>query len=217
MYPGDEIVCVSPAGLMGTLKLLGQHSDPDGNGMLNSRLSQGFLYDAQRACRRNYISNEGYILEISETHAGFSCSQNPADHISDDSVVKKRPINRNGGKTDPGIHAILPLGRSGFLGGLWIMSEVSGCGLKLDLRRVPVLQYTVEICEVLHQDPYSISSEGAYLFAAASGESFASELRRHGIMASSCGYADSSNDRLLFSGTITRYLNKPPKEVRPGI
>jgi hydrogenase maturation factor len=115
-----------------------------------------------------------------------------------------------------GAHAYLPLGKSGFLGGLWMMAEASGTGLKLDMRRIPVLQHTIEVCEVTGENPYMIPSGGSLLLALKSGEAFCSELRRRGIPAECCGQANTSNDRLLYSGEITRYLDKPPKELRPG-
>ena len=75
------------------------------------------------------------------------------------------------------VHAMYGLGPAGFLGGLWIMAEASSAGLKLDLRRVPILQYSVEICEVTGDNPYMIPSEGAVLLSMQSGEAFASEMR----------------------------------------
>ncbi len=114
------------------------------------------------------------------------------------------------------VHAMYGLGPAGFLGGLWIMAEASSAGLSLDLRRVPILQYSVEICEVTGDNPYMIPSEGAVLLSMPSGEAFASELRRQGIHAACAGEVNSGNDRLLYSGSIVRYLDKPPRHLRPG-
>ncbi|MBP3901091.1 MAG: hydrogenase maturation factor [Blautia sp.] len=114
------------------------------------------------------------------------------------------------------VHAMYGLGPAGFLGGLWIMAEASSAGLKLDLRRVPILQYSVEICEVTGDNPYMIPSEGTVLLSMQSGEAFASEMRRQGIRAACAGEVNSGNDRLLYSGSIVRYLDKPPRHLRPG-
>jgi len=107
------------------------------------------------------------------------------------------------------LNSYIAAGRSGFLGALWVLAEASGCGLTLDLRRVPILQYTVEICEELGEDPYKLPSEGSFLFSMPSGEGFVSELRTLGIFAAVCGKANHTNDRLLLSGEIVRYLDKP--------
>ena len=154
---------------------------------LRKRLSAGFLEEACAACRENCIEIPGSVF--------------------DDIMEFAR-------KGD--VHAYLPLGKSGFLGGLWMMAEASGTGLRLDLRRIPVLQHTIEVCEVTGENPYMIPSGGSLLLALKSGEAFCSELRRRGIPAECCGQANTSNDRLLYSGEITRYLDKPPKELRPG-
>ena len=114
------------------------------------------------------------------------------------------------------VHAMYALGSAGFLGGLWIMAEASSAGLRLDLRHVPILQYSVEICEVTGDNPYMIPSEGAVLLSMQSGEAFASEMRRQGIHAACAGEVNSLNDRLLYSGSIVRYLDKPPRHLRPG-
>ena len=114
------------------------------------------------------------------------------------------------------VHAMYALGPAGFLGGLWIMAEASSAGLSLDLRRVPILQYSVEICEVTGDNPYMIPSEGAVLLSMQSGEVFASEMRRQGIHAACAGEVRPGNDRLLYSGSIVRYLDKPPRHLRPG-
>lgn len=154
---------------------------------LQKRLSAGFLEETRTACLESR-------LEIPGSRFG--------------------QILEAAGKA--GVHAYLPLEISGFLGGLWMMAEASGTGLELDMRRIPVLQHTIEVCEVTGENPYMIPSGGSLLLALKSGEAFCGELRRSGIPAVCCGRANASNDRLLFSGEIIRYLDKPPKELRPG-
>lgn len=47
------------------------------------------------------------------------------------------------------------------------------------------------------------------LIGTAQGDALVRELEAHGIHAAVIGYADSGNDRLLHSGEITRYLERP--------
>ena len=61
------------------------------------------------------------------------------------------------------LHSFIPVGEEGFLTALWKMAEVSGVGLRIDLRSVPLLQQTVEIAEILDMDPYKQDSRGACL------------------------------------------------------
>ena len=154
---------------------------------LRKKFSAAFLRDANDACKTHMVSEaEEKFGKILE-------------------AAEKNNMN-----------SYIAAGRSGFLGALWVLAEASGCGLTLDLRRVPILQYTVEICEELGEHPYMLSSEGSFLFSMPSGEGFVSELRSLGIFAAVCGKANRTNDRLLLSGEIVRYLDKPPKELRPG-
>ena len=61
--------------------------------------------------------------------------------------------------------------------------------------------------------------KGSVLIGTAQGDALVRELEAHGIHAAVIGYADSGNDRLLHSGEITRYLERPRlhlTEIIPG-
>jgi len=107
----------------------------------------------------------------------------------------------------------------GILSGLWKMAEASGVGMDVDLRRIPIRQETIEVCERLDVDPYKLEARGSVLIGTAQGDALVRELEAHGIHAAVIGYADSGNDRLLHSGEITRYLERPRlhlTEIIPG-
>ena len=108
------------------------------------------------------------------------------------------------------LHSFIPVGEEGFLTALWKMAEVSGVGLRIDLRSVPLLQQTVEIAEILDMDPYKQDSRGACLLGTDHAEILLSEFTRAGIPAAVIGYALKSNDRLLYSQNMVRYLDRPP-------
>ena len=110
------------------------------------------------------------------------------------------------------IHARYGLGTGGVLSGLWKMTEVSGTGLRADLRTIPVRQETIEICERLDVNPYKLLSEGAVLLGCADGEKIVQECLRQQIPAAVIGRAVEGNDRLLYSGELTRYLERPSQD-----
>lgn len=110
---------------------------------------------------------------------------------------------------EAGASALFALGEGGFLSGLWKMAEASQVGLEADLRKVPIRQETVEVCEVFDLNPYRLRSGGAILIGIRGGEALVQELRRKGFMAAIIGQADSGNDRLLYSGGNARYLERP--------
>lgn len=50
----------------------------------------------------------------------------------------------------------LPLLEGGIISGLNRICAEEGCGYVLKLRRIPVLQKTVEICELFSENPYEL-------------------------------------------------------------
>ena len=58
----------------------------------------------------------------------------------------------------------------GVLAGLWEFAEALGSGFSLTLRRLPLLQGTVELCEYFGLTPYRLLSGGAYLLVRGSAE-----------------------------------------------
>lgn len=110
---------------------------------------------------------------------------------------------------DERISALYYANDGGILSALWKMAEASGTGLDVDLRKIPIQQETIEICERVDVDPYKISSEGSVLIGTRHGDALVRELESKGIHAAVIGHANQGNDRLLHSGEITRYLERP--------
>lgn len=110
------------------------------------------------------------------------------------------------------IHARYDLGIGGTLSGMWKMAEASGTGLRADLRKIPIRQETIEICERLDVNPYKLLSEGAVLLGCSDGEKVVQEFLHQQIPAAVIGKAVSGNDRLLYSGELTRYLERPSQD-----
>lgn len=111
-----------------------------------------------------------------------------------------------------GTAAGLHMGEGGFLCALWKMAEASQVGLRIDLRKIPIRQETIEVCEKFDLNPYRLLSGGAYLFGVPGGERLTAELRRRGWTAAVIGEAVRGNDRLLYSGENVRYLDRPAKD-----
>ena len=57
----------------------------------------------------------------------------------------------------------------GVFGALWEMAEGAGTGLDVDLRKIPIRQETVEICEFFGVNPYLIMSSGSMMIASDDG------------------------------------------------
>lgn len=98
----------------------------------------------------------------------------------------------------------------GIFGALWEMAEASGVGLEIDLKKIPIRQETVEVCEYFDVNPYELISSGCMLMAAADGNTIVRELEKAGIHAVVVGKATEGNDRVLYAAKERRYL-EPPK------
>jgi hydrogenase maturation factor len=108
--------------------------------------------------------------------------------------------------------ALYALGEGGVLSGLWKMAEASGVGLTADLRRIPIRQETIELCERYDLNPYRLQSKGSLLLGISGGEALVQEFRRMGMEAAVIGQSNSGNDRLLYSGDRARYLERPARD-----
>ena len=75
----------------------------------------------------------------------------------------------------------------GFYRGLRILAEKLQCGCEVDMRRIPVRQEDVEICEILGKDIFRICSSGGWLAACDTAEETVARLRRAQIPASRIG------------------------------
>lgn len=109
-----------------------------------------------------------------------------------------------------GVSAMHDVTEGGIFGALWEMAAASGVGLEIDLKKIPVRQETIEVCEVFDINPYMLISSGAMLIGTEHGHQLVEELERAGIHAAVIGYATESNDRVIINGEERRFL-EPPK------
>lgn len=111
-----------------------------------------------------------------------------------------------------GTAAVHDLSQGGIFNGLWEMADRAGVGLEVDLKRIPVRQETIEICEYFDVNPYYLYSAGALLVGAEHGEALVSHLAVHGIHAAVIGRATDGKDRVIRSGEECRYLDRPKQD-----
>ncbi len=109
-----------------------------------------------------------------------------------------------------GVSAMHDVTEGGIFGALWELAESSHVGLEIDLKKIPVKQETIEICEFFQINPYGLISSGCMLMAASDGNGLARKLQKQGIHAAVIGKAVAGNDRILWNGDEKRFL-EPPK------
>ena len=109
-----------------------------------------------------------------------------------------------------GVSAMHDVTEGGIFGALWEMAESSGVGLEIDLKKIPVKQETIEVCEFFGLNPYELISSGSMLIATSNGSQLVRELIKAGIHAVVVGKTTQGNDRVLLNEEERRFL-EPPK------
>lgn len=113
-----------------------------------------------------------------------------------------------------GVTAMHDITEGGVFGALWEMASGAGVGLEVDLKKIPIRQETVEICQYFDLNPYQIMSSGSMMIVTDDGHELVRKLETAGIHAAVVGRTNSSNDRILRNGEDVRYLDKPqPDEL----
>ena len=79
-------------------------------------------------------------------------------YMSEDTLQKCKVSREDDFWMDKRISALYFTEEGGILSGLWKMAEASGVGLDVDLRKIPIRQETIEVCERLDVDPYKLES-----------------------------------------------------------
>lgn len=109
-----------------------------------------------------------------------------------------------------GVCAMHDVTEGGIFGALWEMAEGAGVGLEIDLKKIPVRQETIEVCEFFEINPYELVSGGCLLMAAVNGYDLVRALEKENIPAAVIGKTMDNNDRVVINEDERRFL-EPPK------
>ena len=113
-----------------------------------------------------------------------------------------------------GVSAMHQITSGGILAALWEMSEASGVGIEVDLKRMTIKQETVEVCEFCHLNPYQLTSVGCVLIFTDRGEELVSKYAEEGIQATILGRTTVDTARIIVGGEEKRFLDRPaPDEL----
>ncbi len=108
-----------------------------------------------------------------------------------------------------GVCGMHDVSRGGIFGALWELAESAGVGLEIELKKIPVKQETIEICEFFGLNPYELLSGGCLIMTAENGEALVTALARENIPAVVAGRTTDGNDRVLYNEDEKRYLDRP--------
>ena len=100
------------------------------------------------------------------------------------------------------------------LAALWNLALELNQGLDLDMKKISILQETIEVCEHFRLNPYQMISAGSFLAVTDNGEVLADALNNQGITAAVIGHTTDNNDKILRNGEEMRYIDRPaPDEI----
>lgn len=105
-----------------------------------------------------------------------------------------------------GVSAMHDVTEGGIFGALWEMGEASGVGITVDLKKIPIRQETIEVCELFDINPYMLISSGSMLIGTSHGNLLVDRLQEQGIPAAVIGRATEGNDRIVVNGEEQRFL-----------
>ena len=86
--------------------------------------------------------------------------------------------------------------------------------MEIDLKKIPIRQETIEICEFFDLNPYGLLSGGSLLIVAEDGDGMVKALQEAGIPAAVIGRTTDNNDKVLHNGEEIRFLEPArPDEI----
>ena len=109
-----------------------------------------------------------------------------------------------------GVTAMHDVTEGGIFGALWELAERGNIGIEVDLKRIPVKQETIEVCEFFEINPYELISSGSLLMVTDDGYDLVKKLEKEHISATVIGKVRSGNDRVVINDEERRFL-EPPK------
>lgn len=110
------------------------------------------------------------------------------------------------------------VGQGGIYTALWNLSGAYRTGFEVDLRRIPVRQETIEICERYDLNPYRLLSSNCMVAAADNGGRLAEELSRLGLPAAVIGRVNEGIKREICYGQVRGFMERPREdEVYRGL
>lgn len=111
-----------------------------------------------------------------------------------------------------GVCAMHDASEGGIFGALWELAECAGVGLTIDLKKLPLRQETVEVCECYNVNPYELLSGGSLVMTSGDGPGLVTALEAEGIPAVIVGKVTDSKNRIIMNEDEVRYMDRPKQD-----
>ena len=111
-----------------------------------------------------------------------------------------------------GVCAMHDASEGGIFAALWELAESAGVGLTIDLKKMPIRQETVEVCECCGVNPYQLLSGGCLVMTAEDGSGLAAALNSQHIPAVVVGRVTDRRERIFVNEEEIRYMDRPKRD-----
>ena len=96
----------------------------------------------------------------------------------------------------------------GVFSAIWEICKALDCGCKIELKKIPVLQETIEVCEFYDINPYNLRGDGSLVVITKDGEGLVRKLRSSEINATIIGKTTEGIDRIVVRDDEERFLER---------
>jgi hydrogenase maturation factor len=103
-------------------------------------------------------------------------------------------------------------GYGGIFQALFTLGYAFALGLRVDLKRIPITQPTIEVAEFFDLNPYMLHSGGAMVIACVNGERLVEQLARAGVDAVVVGHMTKEKARIVYLEDEERFLTPVHKD-----
>ncbi|MEG1992798.1 MAG: AIR synthase family protein [Acetivibrio sp.] len=100
----------------------------------------------------------------------------------------------------------------GIFGALWELGSAYQVGFSVDLKKIPIRQETIEICEFFDLNPYMLTSRGCLLMVSEHGNELVQKLSEAKIEAAVIGRITENKDKQIVNEDEIRFLDSPKEE-----
>lgn len=173
-------------------------------------LAPGESLPGQDIVMTKWAGIEGTAL-LAERYADRLRERYPLHMIEEAAALKRQlsviPEAATAAKSN--VSAMHDVSTGGIFAALWELAESAGVGLAVDLKKIPIKQETVEVCEFFGLNPYELLSGGCLLMTTDSGERLVQALKEVHIKAAIIGRTTDNNDRIVINEEESRFLERP--------
>ncbi|MDO4489609.1 MAG: AIR synthase-related protein [Lachnospiraceae bacterium] len=104
---------------------------------------------------------------------------------------------------------IAPVGEGGLMKTLYRLGKETGLGFRINSRRVPIRQITIEFTEFFRVHPWELFTGRSFLFAAEHDAPILRSLEQQGILCSKVGVLTKEKQKLICHGQEESNINRP--------